>query len=112
MQPRPSLTVLRVSLGILGVAGLAWAALWAYEVARSFGSEFNPQSPPLGYELRPLAILGCLGVLSSLLGAASALAYAKTASRPWAAGVAAAAVCAVPLFIIWIDVWALAGGCR
>jgi len=111
MQPRPDHIWLRACLGVVGLLALAWGAGWAYEIMRVFAPDFNPASAPSSHELRPLTILGCLGVLASLLAGGFAFAYAKTAEGVWAAGATLAVGCGVPLFVVWIDVWELAGGC-
>ena len=103
--------LLRVFLGIAGVMALAWGALWISELIQAFGPEFNPSSPPQGRELRRVTILGCLGVLASLAAGGSGLAYARTAARSWVGAVVVSVMCAVPLFVVWLDVWVLAGGC-
>ena len=111
MQLRLDIIWLRVLLGVVGLLALAWGAAWASELPQAFRPDFNPKSTPSSHELRPLTILGCLGVLASLLAGGSALAYAKSANGVWAAGAALAVACGVPLFIVFYDVWQLAGGC-
>ncbi len=111
MQLRSGVTWLRLSLGAVGLLALVWGAAWSYELTQAFEPDFNPKSTPSSDELRPLTIVGCLGVLASLLAGGCALAFAKTANRAWAAGVAVAVACGVLLFVVLYDVWQLAGGC-
>ena len=111
MELRRDLVWLRVVVGVVGLIALVWGAAWAYEITQAFRSDFNPKSTPSSHELRPLTIIGCLGVLASLVAGGGGLAYAKTANGVWAAGVAVAVACGVPLFVVFYDVWQLAGGC-
>jgi hypothetical protein len=105
------LSLPRVSLGIVGVVALAWGGASIYELVQAFDPEFNPKSTPAPYELRLVTVLGFLGVLASFVVGGSGLAYAKTAAQPWLGGVAVGVSCAVPLFVVWFDVYELAGGC-
>ena len=111
MQLRSGLTWLRVLLGAVGLLAVVWGAAWAYGLGQALKPDFNPKSAPSNDELRPLMILGCLGVLASLLTGGSALAFVKTANRRWAVGLAVAVACGVLLFVVFVDVWELAGGC-
>ena len=100
----------RAVLGIVGVAALAFAGLWAYEAMDVFDPNFNPKGAPAGYQKRDLVILGALGVVAALVTGGSALAYAKTATRRFLAGVAVGGLCGVLLFVVWIDLYEVAGG--
>ncbi len=75
--------VLRVVLGIVGIAAIAFSAVWASGVVLALEPGFNEEelgTTPAGYQLR-LVVLGFLGSLSALVAAVSALAYARTAAR-------------------------------
>ena len=111
MQLRSGFTWLRVLLGAVGLLAVVWGVAWAYELRQAFEPDFNPKSAPSSDELRPLTIVGCLGVLASLLAGGSALAFSKTANGVWAVGLAVAVACGVLLFVVFYDVWQLAGGC-
>ncbi len=108
-QRRPFVVVLRVCMGVVGGAALAFGALWAYEVLQVFEPDFNPKGVAPG-DRRNLAILGFFGVASSLLAAGSAIAYAKTAVADWIAGAAVGGIYGSGLFVVWIDFWEHAGG--
>jgi ribonuclease PH len=51
-----------------------------------------------------------LGVLAAFVTGGSALAYAMTATRRFLAGVAVGGLCGVLLFVVWIDLYEVAGG--
>ena len=100
---------LRVCLTVFGVAAIAFGALWTDAVLEAFESDFNPKgvSPD---DRREIGILGFFGVAASLITAASALAYAKTAVPTWLIAVVGGGLSAAGLFAIWIDIWEHAGG--
>ena len=100
----------RAVFGIVGIAALAFGGLWAYEAMGVFDPNFNPKRGLAGYEERALAILGSLGVLAAFVTGGSALAYAMTATRRFLAGVAVGGLCGVLLFVVWIDLYEVAGG--
>jgi hypothetical protein len=76
-------SVLRVVLGIVGIAAVAISAEWARGVVEAFQPGFNEHGTPLAGDRLRIAVLGFLGILSALVAALSALAYARTAARKW-----------------------------
>ena len=109
-QVVPGSWVLRILLGVIGLAAIAVSVEWAQGVFDAFQPDFNEHgAPPAGYRLR-IAVMGFLGILSALVAAGSALAYARTAARKWITYLVLGSLSATILFVIWIDVWEYAGG--
>jgi hypothetical protein len=103
-------SVLRVVLGIVGIAAIVFSAEWASAVVEAFQPGFNEHgTPTAGARLR-IAVLGFLGILSALVAALSALAYARTAARKWVTRAVLSSLSAAILFVVWIPLWEHAGG--
>ena len=76
-------SVLRVLLGIVGIAAIGFSAEWASGVVEAFQPDFNEHGePPAGYRWR-IAVLGFLGILATLVAAFCAFAYVRTTVRKW-----------------------------
>ena len=102
--------VLRVVLGIVGLAAIAFSAAWASGVDEAFQPGFNDRGGPTAGDRLRIAVLGFLGILSTLVAALSALAYARTAARKWATRAVLSGLSAAALFVVWFDIWEYAGG--
>jgi hypothetical protein len=98
--------ILRGFAAILGVAALVVAVLWTYALAYALGDEYSLE----GFQSRDLIILGVLGIAASLTAGGSGLTYARTMGKMWIPPLVAGTICAIPVLIVWIDLWERFGG--
>jgi len=94
----------------MAAAALVVAALWVYALMDALAANYDPNPRLAGYERRALTILGGLGIGALVVVGGSGLAYARTAAKRWVAPVIAGSVCAIPVFIVWIDLWEVFSG--
>jgi len=94
--------ILRGFFALLAIAALVVAVLWTTGLIYALGEDFK--GPALvGYERRSIVILAVVGIGALFLAGGSGLAYARTAARRWIPLVVAAALCAIPILVVWID---------
>ncbi len=102
--------ILRSFLAGMAAGALVFAALWTYELVDALAADYDPNPGLAGYERRSLTILGALGIGALVVAGGSGLAYARTAAKRWIAPVIAGSVCAIPVFVVWIDLWEVFSG--
>lgn len=102
--------VLRSFLAVIAVAALVCAALWTYGLVDALAANYDPDPALAGYERRSLTILGALGIGALVIVGGSGLAYVRTAAKAWIAPVIAGSACAIPVLVVWIDLWNVFGG--
>ncbi|MGI8945503.1 MAG: hypothetical protein ACR2GL_04595 [Thermoleophilaceae bacterium] len=90
---------------MLAIGALVMAALWTYVLVDALQANYDPDPRLAGNERRSLMILGALGIGGLVAAAVSGLAYVRTRSKTPIAGAVAGAVCAIPVLVVWIDLW-------
>lgn len=84
----------RASLAVVGATALAFGVVWTADVVFGAGAASVYDS---------VRILGSLGALAWIFAGSSGVAYARTGTRPWAAGVAGGLLMGLLLFVAWTD---------
>ena len=86
--------MLRACLAVVGAAALLVGGAWTIDIALGAGA---------GSVYDSVRILGSLGALAWIFAGSSGVAYARTGTRPWAAGVAGGLLMGLLLFVAWTD---------
>ena len=110
-EPLSATSAPRCFLAVVAVAALVSAALWTYGLVDVLRSDY-PVASLVGYQRRALLILGTLGIGALVVVSGSGLAYARTAAKAAIAGVIAGSVCAIPVWVVWIDLWEVFTGSK
>ena len=104
--------MLRALMALYALAALWFAGIWVLEVVDLFDPNFN-EDRALGDELLiGQALVGCLGVLFTLVASGSGLAFARTTARRWLTWVGLITLCALPLLVFWLFFLAGPAGSR
>lgn len=101
--------ILRGFIALVAVAAIIIAVLWTWALVFALGEDFH--GPALvGYERRSIVILGVLGIGALVVAGGSGFAYAWTTAKAWITPVVAGGVCAIPVFVVWIDLYEVFSG--
>ena len=90
---------------VLAIGALVIAFLWTYVLVDALRANYDPDPRLAGNERRSLSILGALGIGTLVAAAGSVLSYIRTRSKASVAGATAGAACAIPVLVVWIDLW-------
>ena len=102
--------ILRGLLAVVAVVALVIAALWTYLLLDALAADYDPDPALAPYERRALIILGALGIGALIVTGSAGLAYARTAAQTWITSAVAGIVCAIPVLVVWIDLWEVFSG--
>ncbi len=91
---------------MLAIGALVVAGLWTYVLFDALHANYDPDPRLAGNERRSLVTLG-IGALIAAAG--SGFAYVRTGSKPSVVGAVASAVSAVPVLVVWINLWEVSG---
>lgn len=89
----------------MAAAALVIAVLWTYLLLDALAANYDPDPALAPYERRSLIMLAVPGIGALVAVFGSGLAYARTAARFWITFVVAGSVCAIPVLLVWIDMW-------
>lgn len=95
---------------MLAIGALVIAVLWTWVLIDALRANYDPDPRLSGNERRSLIIVGALGIGALVAAATSGLVYVRTGSKTSVAGAVVGAVCAIPLLVVWIDLWDEFGG--
>jgi hypothetical protein len=102
--------ILRRFLACVAAAALGIAILWTYLLLDALAADYDPDPGLAPYERRSLIMLAVLGIGALVVVCGSGLAYARTAAQAWITPVVAGSLCAIPVLVVWIDLWAVFSG--